>query len=186
VPFKPKNCGGTMELDRFEWKGFNKNKRKTGLKGKYLFALLIIIILLFVISYLYINSPNFSVNSNSQKKVMINSTLSILPARKIAEGKYIMTIGEESTIRFNLESNEGTDIKSSIGVPEGLEYISGFSQRNETILKGEVKKLWAYVRAVKVGRWNITGVVEANNKTSTKSFELCIDVLEDKARERCK
>ncbi len=175
-----------VELDRFEWRGFEKKSRID--KNAIKVAIIVLVVLIAGLAlFLYIENGNgLKISFETKAKaIKINSTMEIIPKREILPNKYVMTIGEESTIRFSFESSGDGEIISFIALPEGLEYIGGVMQRNESIIKGEIKKLSAYVRAVKVGKWKVEGVVIAGNATHKKSFELCIDVLEEGARRRC-
>jgi len=174
-----------MEVERFEWKGYKKT-RKIGKLGKVIFILAIILILTIIITTFLTHPLDLSSFSPTQPQIEnVISDISIEPARKINTDKYLMTIGEESTIQFSFSVDKSGKIASLIELPAGVQYISGRKQMNVTANKNVPNNLTAYIRAVKVGKWEVKGMVIIGNKTFEKSFELCIDVLEDKARERC-
>ncbi len=174
-----------MEVERFEWK--EERRRKLPNIKRYILPTVMILIILGILILIILYPPDFSFfNYRSSPIESIQSEISISPARSVAGDKYIMTIGEESTIKFSFYSDKSGEVKSAMELTPGVQYILGNIQMNDTVAVNQTNSLIAYVRAVRVGKWNIKGIVISGNRTFEQSFELCIDVLEDKARDRCK
>ncbi|MBN2101900.1 MAG: hypothetical protein JW716_03450 [Candidatus Aenigmarchaeota archaeon] len=174
-----------MEVERFEWK--EEAKRRIPDLKRYILILTVVLITVAIITALILFPPDLSIFSFNQPSIEdISSELTISPARNVAEEKYIMTIGEESTINFSFLPDKTGEVKSSIELPPGVQLISGEMQLNDSIQSNQTNSLNAYIRAVRVGKWTIKGLVITDNGTFEKSFDLCIDVLEENARDRCK
>lgn len=183
-----------MELERFEWPGY-KNKKTFDIEkikkhSKKIIYAVILLAIVFLIFYLVKDSDFNMEFSNPFIKEEIpakieHSEISISPARKISERKFIMTIGEESTIRFSYILDGASHVSSSLEIPAGVDVLSGNMQNNQTVKANATNILDAYVRAVRVGRWEGSALVISGNETHRDAFILCIDVLEDKALERC-
>ncbi len=172
-----------MEVERFEWKKSEKRRDFSKLKKPSIMVFVAIIVILLAI--IFINNPmeiSFGHDSGIENVFL---ELSMAPTMKADEGKYVMAVGEESSVDLAFSPDRTGEVLSSIELSPGVEYISGDPQMNGTVEANVTNTIKVYLRAVRVGEWKIKGLAISGNRKVEKEIDLCIDMTKEKAQERC-
>ena len=156
---------------KYEYKIKKENKKK-------LLILLLIVIAITGIGFLTLSFTGLFF------KTPINTKIKISPITQI-NGNHILSIGEESTIKFIFSSERPLKVNASLILPEGLEYLKGNLSWQGFLNSKEKKELIASVRAIKVGSWIIKGKVDGFSSSNETKFKICIGVNYEQAKKLC-
>jgi len=108
-------------------------------------------------------------------KTQIDATFTLKNMEKISPDNYVMSIGEETLLEWQIEP-EMEDVKLSL--PKGLQHLGGeltYKKGNEGVR----------VRAVKVGKWKLGVEHGSADYSPSQDYFVCIGVTEEDAREFC-
>lgn len=159
-------------------------KSETSVSKRKKIILLGIILIFIILAWFLYQSSNTSITTLKNTLVLAEMGA----GTKINDKDYVLTIGEESPLFFNLTPpGNYWNAKILVTIPKGLELLKGNTTWEGNLIGGKTKTLNFYVRAVKVGKWEVKlSLKDFKDKVvQEKSFYVCVDVLKKDAIKRC-